>query len=100
MSNTIIKTISLLAGCCLLCLPVLAHNGSIAYAYPLGSITVDGNLADWPSDARKYAIAMDLSDTKPKNEADFSGFFQLGYRLDNHSLYVAFTITDDDFIED
>ena len=100
MSNTIIKTICLLTGCCLLCIPILAHNGSIAYAYPLGNITVDGNLTDWPSNASRYPIAMDLSPTKPKNEADFSGFFQLGYRLDNHSLYVAFTITDDDFMED
>ncbi len=53
-----------------------------------------------PTDSRKYPIAMDLSDTKPKNEADFSGFFQLGYRLDNHRYTVAFIITDDDFIED
>ncbi|HEX6431233.1 MAG TPA: serine hydrolase, partial [Niastella sp.] len=37
---------------------------------------------------------------KPKDDADFSGFFQLGYRLNNHSLYIAFTITDDDFFED
>jgi hypothetical protein len=100
MSNPIIKTFYLLTGCCLVCLHVLAHNGSIAFAYPLGAITIDGNLSDWPGDARKYPIAMNLSPNKPKNEADFSGFFQLGYRLDNHSLYVAFTITDDDFFED
>jgi len=100
MSNTIFKAITLLTGCCLFCLPVWAHNGSIAYAYPLGAITVDGNLSDWPGNATKYPIAMDLSPSKPKNEVDFSGFFQLGYRLDNHSLYIAFTIMDDDFIED
>ncbi|AEV99991.1 hypothetical protein A4D02_25110 [Niastella koreensis] len=100
MPNTIVKIISLLTGCFLIYLPGWAHNGSIAYAYPLGAITVDGNLSDWPGNAQKYPIAMDLSPAKPKNEADLSGFFQLGYRLDNHSLYIAFTITDDDFIED
>jgi CubicO group peptidase (beta-lactamase class C family) len=45
-------------------------------------------------------IANIPSDTKPKDDSDFSGFFQLGYRLDNHSLYIAFTITDDDYTED
>ena len=100
MANTFMKTIYLLIACCTCYLHVSAHNGSVAYAYPLGKITVDGNLSDWPVDATKYMIAMNLSDTKPNNNADFSGFFQLGYRLDNHSLYIAFTITDDDFIED
>src|SRR5688572_22612685 len=100
MSNTLIKTFLLLAACCTSYLQILAHNGSVAHAYPLGKITVDGNLSDWPKDATKYMIAMHLSDTKPKDDSDFSGFFQLGYRLDNHSLYLAFTVTDDDFLED
>ncbi len=100
MSNILIKTISLLTVCGLFSLHALAHNGSVAYAYPLGRITVDGNFSDWPTNATRYMIAMHLSNTKPKDDADFSGFFQLGYRLDNHSLYIAFTITDDDFLED
>lgn len=79
---------------------LLAHNGSIAYAYPLGKIAIDGDFSDWPKDAVRYKIAMNLSDTKPKNDADFSGFFQLGYNEGNQSLYVAFTITDDEFMED
>jgi CubicO group peptidase (beta-lactamase class C family) len=94
------KTIYLLAACCTFHINGFAHNGSVAYAYPLGKIAVDGNLSDWPKDAARYMIAMNLSDTKPKDNADFSGSFQLGYRLDNHSLYIAFSITDDDFIED
>lgn len=100
MSATSIKTICALSFGFLLCQHLLAHNGSVAYAYPLGKITVDGDFSDWPQDAVKYMIKANLSDTKPKDDADFSGFFQLGYRLENHSLYIAFTITDDDFIED
>jgi CubicO group peptidase (beta-lactamase class C family) len=96
----LIKTISILVACYSFCLYGFAHNGSVAYAYPLGNITLDGDLSDWPANATKYMIALHLSDTKPKDDADFSGFFHLGYRLDNHSLYIAFTITDDDFIED
>ena len=100
MSTTSTKTICMLLFCALLCQHLFAHNGSVAYAYPLGKITIDGDFADWPRDAMKYKIGMNLSDTKPTNEADFSGFFKLGYRLDNRSLYIAFTITDDYFMED
>lgn len=100
MSITSIKTVYVLSFCFLLCQNLFAHNGSVAYAYPLGKIIVDGDFSDWPKDAIKYKIGADLSDTKPKDGADFSGFFQLGYRLDNRSLYIAFTVTDDDFIED
>jgi CubicO group peptidase (beta-lactamase class C family) len=97
----LIKTISIVVICCTLCIQLFAHNGSVAFAYPLtGKITVDGNFSDWPVNTTKYMVAFHPSDTKPANDADFSGFFQLGYRLDNRSLYIAFTITDNDFIED
>lgn len=76
-----------------------AHNGEIAHAYPLGNITVDGHLTDWPANAVKYPIKTLLSG-KATNADDFSGFFQVGYRAENRSLYVAFTITDNEFIED
>jgi CubicO group peptidase (beta-lactamase class C family) len=79
---------------------LMAHNGSVAYAYPLGRIVIDGNFSDWPRNAVKYPISMQLSESKPASELDFSGYFQMGYRLDNRSLYLAFTITDDDFVED
>ena len=95
-----VKAICISVLCLLSGTRLCAHNGSIAYAYPLGKITVDGDFSDWPKDAVKYMIAMNLSDTKPKDGTDFSGFFQLGYSLGNQSLYLAFTITDDDFIED
>jgi CubicO group peptidase (beta-lactamase class C family) len=100
MSNTIRKTICILSTCFLLCQHLFAHNGVVAYAYPLGKITVDGDFSDWPPGAAKYMINTYLSDTKPKDASDFSGFFQVGYRPDNRSMYIAFTITDDDFIED
>jgi CubicO group peptidase (beta-lactamase class C family) len=97
----LIKTMCILVISCALCIQLFAHNGSVALAWPLtGKITVDGNFNDWPANATKHMIALHMSDTKPANDADFSGFFQLGYRLDNRSLYIAFTITDNDFIED
>jgi hypothetical protein len=86
--------------CSLITNHLFAHNGKVGYAYPLGKITIDGNLSDWPRDANKYLLNTYLSDTKPKGTSDFNGFFQMGYRLENKSLYLAVTITDDNFIED
>lgn len=94
------KTLCILAISFSFCQHSHAHNGKIAHAYPLGKITVDGDFSDWPVKAVKYDIGTILSDTRPANDADFSGFFQVGYRLDERSLYIAFTITDNDFIED
>ena len=79
---------------------LLAHNGTVGYAYPLGKITVDGNFSDWPKDIMQYKLGVTASDTRPVSEADFSGSFRIGYRAEDHSLYVALQITDDDFIED
>jgi CubicO group peptidase (beta-lactamase class C family) len=100
MSKLSAKPVYIFILCVLFCLQLSAHNGKVAYAYPLGKIKVDGDLSDWPPTAVKYLIRTNISDTKPKDDADFSGFFQLGYRVENHSLYIAFSITDDDFIED
>lgn len=95
-----VKSMLILFGGLLLNQQLLAHNGKVAYAHPLDKITVDGDLSDWPSSAVRYHITTLISEQKPVNDNDFSGFFQLGYNAGNQSLYIAFTITDDDFIED
>ncbi|SFD16581.1 CubicO group peptidase, beta-lactamase class C family [Chitinophaga sp. CF118] len=100
MSQLPVKTGCIFILCVLFCLQLSAHNGKVAYAYPLGKINIDGDLSDWPPTTVKYLIKTNISDTKPDGDADFSGFFQLGYRMENHSLYIAFTITDNDFVED
>lgn len=95
-----------LTACCVILSYILvpnelfAHNGKIAYAYPLGKITVDGDLSDWSKTATKYLVNSHLSDNRPKNDADFNAFFQIGYRVEERSLYIAFTIVDEDFIQD
>ena len=93
------KTYLFIAGL-LVCLCAVAHNGRIGYARPLGKITIDGDLSDWPRNAVKYNIDTYLSDGRPKNSSDLSGFFHMGYRADDQSLYLAFVINDDSFVED
>ncbi len=100
LRNTSFRLVSILAFLFFFSESMLAHNGKVAYAYPLGTITVDGDLSDWPLNSLKYPIQTNLSDTKPQSGTDFSGFFQVGYRMENRSLYIAFTITDNSFIED
>lgn len=80
--------------------PLMAHNGTVGYAYPLGKITIDGDFSDWPGDISQYKIGVNGSDTKPVNESDFNGSFRIGYRAEDSSIYVALQVTDDDFIED
>ncbi len=75
----------------------IAHNGSVGYAYPIGPIVIDGDLRDW-TDVKK--VTLGLSDEKHSGENDFSAFFQFGYNLVNKSIYLAFEITDDDYIRD
>ncbi|MEO8762898.1 MAG: sugar-binding protein, partial [Ginsengibacter sp.] len=100
VTKKIVKQLTILAVYLFVSQPLFAHNGTVGYAYPLGKITVDGDFSDWPQQTIRYPIALQGTDTKPQSESDYSGFFQMGYRLDNHSLYIAVTITDDDFMED
>ncbi|WP_298735652.1 serine hydrolase [uncultured Chitinophaga sp.] len=94
------KFVALLSCYLICCQQLLAHNGTVGYAYPLGKITIDGNFSEWPKDMVQYKLGVTASDTKPLNEADFSGSFRIGYRMEDRSLYVALQLTDDDFIED
>ncbi len=95
-----LQSICILAFTLLFVQNLAAHNGKVGYAYPLRPIIIDGDFSDWPQGARKYMLTSHLSDIKPQNESDFSGFFEVGYRLENRSLYIALTVTDNDFIED
>lgn len=100
MMNLLIKPAAI---CCLLLLVgyfSFAHNGKTGRAYPLSNITIDGDFKDWPANAIKYPINTTTSETKPTGENDFSGYFLVGYSLNNQSLYLAIAITDDSFIED
>ncbi|MBD0257409.1 MAG: serine hydrolase [Cytophagales bacterium] len=76
-----------------------AQNTAIAYAYPVGKLTIDGDLSDWPKDLPKYRLAED-DGSKPKSATDFTAHYRVAYNPDNRSVYVAVEVTDDDHVVD
>ncbi|WP_299443457.1 serine hydrolase domain-containing protein [uncultured Aquimarina sp.] len=73
---------------------LFAHNGERAVALPVSKITIDGESRDWPSHLNKYGITRN----NIENENDFSAFFQVGYNLEEQSLYVIVEVIDDEHI--
>ena len=83
----------------LLCLaasgPALAHNGSVAVAYPIRGITVDGDLSDWPASVAAYTVRRAEVGPAPTDSTDFHGWFRVAYDLEQSSLYLAIEVEDD-----
>lgn len=77
-----------------------AHNGALAYAYPVNTIKIDGDLSDWAQVKNRYPIQIHLSDHKPDNDNDLSAYYQIGYQPLTHVLYIAVEVTDDDYFRD
>jgi len=77
-----------------------AHNGALAYAYPMSTIKVDGDLSDWAQVKKRYPIKVHLSDQKPESENDLSAYYKIGYQPITHTLYIAVEVTDDDYFRD
>ena len=77
-----------------LALPADAHNGAVALAVPLEGITVDGDLSDWPQGLRHYAITRPEFGVEPKDDADFSAFFRIGFNAAENALYLGVEVED------
>lgn len=75
------------------------HDSSVAFAYPLTSIEIDGDVAEWPADLEKYPIAVVL-ENKIENSEDLNSFFQVGYSKRNKSIYALVTVVDDKHLAD
>ncbi len=80
--------------------PAAAHNGAIAFAYPIDKIKIDGDLSDWARVKTSYPFAVHASDVKPQNASDFSAWYKIGFHLESRSLYIAIEVTDDDHVRD
>ncbi len=76
-----------------------ANNGTITYAYPMSSITVDGDLSDWPNDLIVYEINQ-FAFGSPLSENDLEASFRVGYNQSVGKLFLAVEVTDDSFVGD
>ncbi|MFT5090086.1 MAG: ligand-binding sensor domain-containing protein [Planctomycetota bacterium] len=85
----------------LLCaLPVAAHNGQVALAYPVENIALDGDLSDWPADFVSYPIDTPRGGSLPLDANDFEGSFRIGYNLEENALYLAVKMRDESMVLD
>lgn len=72
-----------------------AHNGPVAIAIPVEKIAIDGDLSDWPQGMVRYPIAnADYGDT-PRDPADCTAWFRVGYDPGAGAIYVAIEVVDD-----
>ena len=67
---------------------------TIAIAKQLSSITIDGNLSDWP-EIRRYPISAPYITNKETADAGFSGEFRIGIDETKQFLLVAVETSDD-----
>jgi len=80
--------------------PVAAHNGAVALAVPVQDIAIDGDLSDWPEEARRYPISFALYGAPPRDEEDLQGSFRIGYSAAENALYLAVEAQDESMVVD
>lgn len=68
----------------------MADNGALAYAVPTQSLTVDGDLSDWPASSESVPIALGAFGTLE----DFSANFRVAYDSAKGDLYVGVVVDD------
>lgn len=74
---------------------VWGHNGAFAFAVPVTSLTIDGDLSDWPSEVdRQLGTAVQHFDY-PIGGEDGSFWFQVGYDAERAVLYLGFQVFDE-----
>lgn len=78
-------------------IPSEAHNGAMAFAYPVEGIVIDGDLSDWPSDIQFHEVTKAEYGNTPDSGADLSCRFRIGYNALEKTLLIAAEVTDDSF---
>lgn len=77
---------------------ILKGHTPIAYSNPINSITIDGELNDWPSNTIHYPIDKALWNGKNDGVGDFSAFFMSGYNAKENALYLAVVAEDNELV--
>ena len=88
-----------LAAALLAPLKSVADNGSVALGVPLQGIVIDGDLSDWPTDMRRYAMEVDensrVASTGPE---DCEAWFIVGYNAAENAVYVGVNVRDESIV--
>jgi hypothetical protein len=85
-------------------LPTSAHNlGFTALAVPLDSITIDGDLSDWPKDLPAYQLGAVLKgyanyDSSDPSPEDLTSWFHVAWNPEQSRLYIAVIVIDSETI--
>jgi len=77
-----------------------AHNGALAYAYPISNITVDGDLNDWPDGMIRYPITQLGAGVAAEGGTDFNAHFRIGFNQESNAIFIAVEITDQSMVLD
>ncbi len=72
-----------------------ADNGEIARAAPLDGVVIDGNLADWPAELRRYPVRMNGEREAVELSDSFAASFRAGYDAAENAVYIALEVVDD-----
>ena len=77
---------------------VAAGPEKVGLAFPMDSITLDGDLSDWPADMVRYPIGQRGAGAPLDGREDFAGEFRVGYNREANVLFVAVEVTDDSVV--
>ncbi len=77
-----------------------AHNGAIAFAYPLTNIIVDGDLSDWPSDLTRYPLEKFRVGVPAENKSDLSAHFRIAFDSQLNKILIAVEVLDQSILLD
>lgn len=77
-----------------------AHNGAIAYAYPVNNIVLDGELDDWPDEMIRYPITQLGAGVAAESETDFHAHFRIGFNQVDNTILIAVEIKDQSIVLD
>ncbi|MEM7234315.1 MAG: two-component regulator propeller domain-containing protein, partial [Planctomycetota bacterium] len=84
---------------CLFCLLVtgfaVAGNGSVAIARLTSPLTIDGDLKDWPLNARQYPVSTLQFGQSLRSDDDLRARFRVAFEPEQRVLFVAVTVVDD-----
>ena len=78
--------------------PAFTHNGSVASAYPIGGVRIDGDLSDWPEGLPAQRVETYFG-SLPGGPADLDADFTVAHDEDSGDLLVAVRVRDDAHVQ-